>query len=162
MVARIHSAKVRLCYVSTAISQLFFKLLIRSLSLIMICFSFILYSKRFLNSLLCRGSVILWVNPLILVSFLKVCSGVVGNLDKVLILSFVGWVIIEILLSHRKSLELFDGIVVMGDLWEGEWLLVGVNGVDVHWNFFSDLLQFCSRSKSIIKVLLVEGNRKLV
>jgi len=118
------------------------------------CFSFF-------NSFLSSGSVVFWVNPLILISLLKVGSNIIGNLDEVLVLSVVGWISVQVLFGDWEGLELLNGVVVMSNLWESEWLLVSINGMDVQLNFFSFGFQLSSALESLVEVLFVEGNWEL-
>jgi len=65
-------------------------------------------------------SVILWVYPLVLISLLKVVGNVVSSPNESLIQVLVVWIIVQVLLSNRQSLELFHSVVVVSDLWESE------------------------------------------
>ena len=76
-----------------------------------------------------RGSVVFWVDPLVLVSVLQVLSNLIGSLKELVVLVVATWVRVEVLLSNSEALELVHGVVVVGDLREGERLLIDVVGV---------------------------------
>ena len=65
-----------------------------------------------------RGSIILWVNPLVLVSVLQVGGNLVSGLQELVELVVGRWVSVQVLLGNSKGLELVDSVVVVGDLWE--------------------------------------------
>ena len=109
------------------------------------------------------SSVVLWVNPLVLVSILQVGGNLVGGLQEVVELVVAIWVVVQVLLGNGKALELVHGVVVVGDLWEGERLLVHVVGVHLEWNIRESVVgELLVDLSGGIEVLLVEGNAELV
>lgn len=65
-------------------------------------------------------SVVLWVDPLLLISFTEVMGNFIGGLQEVLHNGVVGWVLVQVNFGDVKGLELFSSEVVVSNLWEGE------------------------------------------
>jgi len=108
-------------------------------------------------------SVVFWVNPLVLVSVLKVISNLVGGLNKVVKGVIASWVVVQVLFSNSKALELFNSIVVMGNLRESKWFFVNILSVDFQWNIFTRfILNLFFELDGVFKVLFVEGHWELV
>lgn len=77
-------------------------------------------------------------------------------------LSIVAGVLVQILLSNGERLELFDGVVVVSNLGEGERLLVNFRSVHVNWEFTKSLfLRFLLNLESLFKMFSVKGHAKV-
>ena len=108
-------------------------------------------------------SVVFWVNPLVLVSVLKVVSNLVGGLNEVIKSVIAGWVVVQVLFSNSEALELFNSIVVVGNLWESKWLFVNVHSMNFQGSVFTRfVLNLFFKLHGVFKVLLVQGDRELV
>lgn len=57
---------------------------------------------------------------MVLVSVLKVVSNLVGGLNEVIKSVIAGWVVVQVLFSNSEALELFNSIVVVGNLRESK------------------------------------------
>ena len=109
------------------------------------------------------GSIILWVNPLVLVSVLQVGGNLVSGLQELVVLVVGRWVSVQVLLGNSKGLELVNSVVVVGDLWEGERLLVDIVGVHLEGNIIEAiLLEFLVDLSGGIEVLLAKSNTEFV
>lgn len=137
----------------------------------LLCFSFLHSSVHFdkgtsrsLGGVSLGGtSVILRVNPLVLVSLFKVLGNIISGLHEGVVGVLVGWVVIKVGLSNREGLKLLNSEVVVGDLREGEGLLVDITSMDLYWDVIeSSVLSVISDLQGSIKVLLVEGHTELV
>jgi hypothetical protein len=73
---------------------------------------------------------------LVLISILEVVGHFVSSSHEAVEYITVLWVVIQVLLSGGERFELLNGVVVMGDLWEGERLLIDIEGVNLHCYFF--------------------------
>jgi hypothetical protein len=73
---------------------------------------------------------------LVLISVLEVVGNIVGGSYKAIEDITVLWVVIKVLLSSSERLELLNGVIVLGDLWESERLFVDIKSVDLQWHFF--------------------------
>lgn len=129
------------------------------------CFHLQLYSRLSIFFFYSLGwvSVVFWVNPLVLVSVLKVVSNLVGGLNEVIKSVIAGWVVVQVLFSNSEALELFNSIVVVGNLRESKWLFVNIHSVDFQWNIFTwFVLNLFFKLHGVFKVLLVKGDGELV
>jgi len=90
-------------------------------------------------------------------------GNLVGGLDESFVGVVVGWVVVQVLLGNVKGLELLNSVVVMGNLWEGEGLLVDVSGDNVDRDLFESFsLGLLSDLHGSLVVLLVKGHAELV
>lgn len=75
----------------------------------------------------------------------------------------VAWVCLQVLLLDVQGLELLHGVVVVGNLREGEALLVDVTGVHKNWDLLKSVsFQFLIDLNASIEMLLVQGDAELV
>lgn len=108
-------------------------------------------------------SVVLWVDPLVLVSFTQAVGNFVSGLQEVLHDGIVRWVLVEVHLGDVKSLQLLDGEVIMGNLWEGERFLIDLGCVYVDWEItVSLLLNFTNYLDHILEMLSVQSNAEAI
>ena len=106
------------------------------------------------------ASVILGVDPLVLVSLLEVQGYVISGLNEGIVDVVVGWVVVQVLLGDGKGLELLDCIVIVSNLREGERLLVDIASVHLQFDVVeSRSLGLVSDLQGSLEVLFVEGHR---
>lgn len=109
------------------------------------------------------GSVVLWVNPLVLVSILQVSGNVISGLQELVKLIVIGWVVVQVLLDDGQALKLVNGVVVVSDLREGERLLVDVIGVHLELNVIKAVvMELFLNLEGGIEMLLAESDGELV
>ena len=108
-------------------------------------------------------SVVLWIDPLLLVPFGQVMGAFVGCLREVLERSVVGRIVVQVLLSDWQGLELLHSVVVVRDLGERERLLVHCRRMHQELGLFeSSLLDLVSHLHCSLEVLLVQSHGKLL
>lgn len=109
------------------------------------------------------ASVILGVDPLVLVSLLEVQGYVISGLNEGIVDVVVGWVVVQVLLGDGKGLELLDCVVIVSNLREGERLLVDIASVHLQFDVVeSRSLGLVSDLQGSLEVLFVEGHRELI
>lgn len=108
-------------------------------------------------------SVILWVNPLVLISLLQVLGDIVCCPNEGLVGGVISGIIVQVCLGNGEGLELLNGEVVMSNLREGERLFVDITSVNLDCQVLkSCLLSFFPNLHSSFEMLLVKGNTELI